>query len=137
MGPAGKGELPHLAQIAEHPMSELLHLLAGAVRAQSRDDAVALLLSGGIDSTSIGIALQNAGKTVRAYTYRLRGYPSRDIEKTIKIANHFGWHLTVVEVPTANVANDFVRLAVEHRCRKKTQFENAYPLLYVLSSITE
>jgi hypothetical protein len=90
-----------------------------------------------LECTSVGIALQKVGKIVRAYTYRLRGYPSRDTEKAIKIANHFGWHMTVVEVPTADVARDFVRLAVEHRCRKKTQFENAYPLLYVLSSITE
>lgn len=118
-------------------MSELVSLLCSAVRARSHDDVVALLLSGGIDSTSVGIALQKSGKTIHAYTYRLRGYPSRDTEKAIKIANHFGWHMTVIEVPTADVARDFMRLAVEHRCRKKTQFENAYPLLYVLSSITE
>jgi DNA (cytosine-5)-methyltransferase 1 len=40
-------------------------------------------------------------------------------------------------VPTADVARDFVRLAVEHRCRKKTQFENTFPLLYVLPRIAE
>jgi asparagine synthetase B (glutamine-hydrolysing) len=123
--------------VAERAMSELLSLLRGAVERRTDDDTVALLLSGGIDSTSVGIALQECGRTVRAYTYRLRGYPSRDIEKAIKIANHFAWHLTVVEVPIADVANDFVRLAVEHRCRKKTQFEVAFPLLYVLPSITE
>jgi DNA (cytosine-5)-methyltransferase 1 len=129
--------MPHLGQTTERAMSELLSLLRGAVERRTGDDTVALLLSGGIDSASVGIALQECGKTVRAYTYRLRGYPSRDIEKAIKIANHFGWHLTVVEVPTADVASDFVRLAVEHRCRKKTQFENAFPLLYVLPRIEE
>jgi DNA-cytosine methyltransferase len=118
-------------------MSELLALLRGAVERQSGDDTVALLLSGGIDSTSVGIALQECGKTVRAYTYRLRGYPSRDIEKAIKIANHFGWTLTIIEVPTADVARDFIRLAVEHRSRKKTQFEVTFPMLYVLPRITE
>jgi site-specific DNA-cytosine methylase len=118
-------------------MSELVSLLCSAVQAQSHDDVVALLLSGGIDSASVGIALQKIGKAIRAYTYRLQGYPSRDLKKAIAIARHFGWHLTIITVPTADVARDFVRLAVEHRCRKKTQFENAYPLLYVLSNITE
>jgi DNA-cytosine methyltransferase len=129
--------LPHLAQISEHPMSALLTLLCDAVRAESRDDAVALLLSGGLDSTSVGIALQKVGKVVRAYTYRLEGYPSKDLKKAIAIARHFGWHLTIITVPTADVAHDFIRLAVEHRCRKKTQFENTFPLLYVLPRIAE
>jgi site-specific DNA-cytosine methylase len=118
-------------------MSELLTLLCSAVRARSRDDAVALLLSGGVDSTSVGIALQKAGKIVRAYTYRLRGYESSDLKKAIAIARHFGWHLTIITVPTADVARDFMRLAVEHRCRKKTQFENTFPLLYMLPRIAE
>jgi asparagine synthetase B (glutamine-hydrolysing) len=94
-------------------MSELLSLLCSAVQARSRADIVALLLSGGLDSTSVGLALRKCGKTIRAYTYRLQGYPSRDLKKAIAIANHFDWPLTVIEVPTADVARDFVRLAVE------------------------
>jgi asparagine synthetase B (glutamine-hydrolysing) len=70
-------------------MSELVQLLADAVKAQSHDDVVALLLSGGIDST-VGIALRKAGRTIRAYTYRLRGYPSDDLDKAVAIARHFG-----------------------------------------------
>jgi asparagine synthetase B (glutamine-hydrolysing) len=71
-------------------MSELVQLLADAVKAQSHDHVVALLLSGGIDSTSVGIALRKAGRTIRAYTYRLRGYPSDDLDKAVAIARHFG-----------------------------------------------
>jgi hypothetical protein len=129
--------VPHLARIAERAMSELLSLLCSAVQARSRADIVALLLSGGLDSTSVGLALRKCGKTIRAYTYRLQGYPSRDLKKAIAIANHFDWPLTVIEVPTADVARDFVRLAVEHGCGKKTQFEVAFPLLYLLPRIDE
>jgi DNA-cytosine methyltransferase len=118
-------------------MGELLSLMCSAVRARSRDDAVALLLSGGLDSTSVGIALQNTGKTIRAYTYRLHDYESRDLKKAKAIARHFDWPLTIIEVPTADSARDFVRLAVEHRCRKKTQFEVTFPMLYVLPRIAE
>jgi DNA-cytosine methyltransferase len=129
--------LPQLGRDAERPMSELFSLLCGAVKARSSDDIVALLLSGGMDSTSVGIALQKAGKVVRAYTYHLQGYESRDLKKAIAIARHFGWHLTIITVPTADVARDFMRLAVEHRCRKKTQFEVTFPMLYVLPRIAE
>jgi DNA-cytosine methyltransferase len=118
-------------------MSELLSLLCSAVRARSSDETVALLLSGGLDSTSAGIALQRAGKTVHAYTYRLQGYESNDLKKAKAIARHFGWPLIIITVPTADAARDFVRLAVEHRCRKKTQFENTFPLLYMLPRIAE
>jgi DNA-cytosine methyltransferase len=118
-------------------MSELLSLLCSAVEKGSDDDTVALLLSGGIDSTSVGIALQKSGKAIRAYTYRLQDYKSRDLDKAVAIARHFGWPLSIIEVPTADLARDFMRLAVEHRCRKKTQFENTFPMLYVLPRIAE
>src|SRR5262249_7449608 len=126
-----------LEEVAGGVMSELLSLLCNAVRARSRDDAAALLLSGGIDSTSVGIALQECGKTIRAYTYCLQGYESKDLKKAIAISRHFGWPLTIIKVPTADAARDFMRLAVEHRCRKKPQFDNTFPLLYVLPRIAE
>jgi DNA (cytosine-5)-methyltransferase 1 len=118
-------------------MSELLQLLVAAVAAKSRDKTVALLLSGGLDSLSVGLALEKAGKIVRAYTYRLENYPSKDLKKAIAIAGHFGWPLTVITVPTTDVANDFLRLAVEHGCRKKVQFEVTFPMLYVFPQIDE
>jgi len=118
-------------------MSEFLSLLCRAVEATSQNNAVALLLSGGLDSTSVGIALQKTGKIIRAYTYRLQGYPSRDLKKAIAIANNFGWPLSIIEVPIADVAHDFMRLAIAQRCRKKTHFEVLFPLLYVFPQINE
>jgi DNA-cytosine methyltransferase len=118
-------------------VSELLSLLCNAVATNSRNEAVALLLSGGLDSASVGIALQKTGKTVRAYTYHLEGYASKDLPKAEAVARHFGWPLTVVSVPTNQVAADFVRLAVEQRCRKKVQFEVAFPLLHMFPWIRE
>jgi hypothetical protein len=118
-------------------MSELLKLLSNAVAAKSQDDSVALLLSGGLDSVSAGIALKKMGKSVRAYTFHLEGYPSKDLTKAKAIARHFGWPLTVITVPTAHVRTDFTRLAVEQGCRKKIQFEVTFPLLYMFPLIEE
>jgi len=118
-------------------MSELRDLLCELVSGMSRDDRVALLLSAGIDSVSTGIACQEVGKEVHAYTYELQGYRSREREKVETIARHFGWRLDVITVPTHNLAADFKRLAVQHGCKKKVQFEVTLPLLYVIPAIQE
>lgn len=118
-------------------MSDLLNLLSNAAAKSSRDREVALLLSGGLDSLSVGLALQDAGKIVHAYTFCLEGQPSQDLKKAIAHADRFGWQLTIIRVPADQIADDFVRLAVEQGCRKKVQFEVTYPLLYILPRIEE
>ena len=118
-------------------MTELMSLLAESVRDQSRADEVALLLSAGIDSLSVGLALQAEGKSIHAYTFEIQGYPSSERRRVEWIARHFGWKLTVVTIPTTAVRDDFIDLAVRHRCRKKVQFEVLWPLLYVLPQIEE
>ena len=62
-------------------MTELRHLLRKVVAGGSRDDRVALLLSAGIDSISTGIACEEAGKEIRAYTYEVKAYRSRERDK--------------------------------------------------------
>lgn len=118
-------------------MSELLAILCSAVALQSREHKVALLLSGGLDSLSVGLALQSAGIGVHAYTFSLEGYSSRDLKRAKMLAGHYGWALTVITVPTDQVEQDFIRLAVEHRCKTKVQFEVTYPLTYVMPQIRE
>jgi len=118
-------------------MSELRHLLRKVVTGGSRDDRVALLLSAGIDSVSTGIACEEVGKEVRAYTYELKGYRSRERDKVEKIAQHLRWPLKVVTVPSHNLASDFKRLAIEYKCQRKVLFEVLFPILYVFPEIEE
>ena len=68
-------------------MDDLLTLLSNAITKTSRRRKVALLLSGGLDSLSVGLALQAAGKVVHAYSYCLEGQESRDLRKAIAIAD--------------------------------------------------
>ena len=68
--------------IGAKTMNNLRHLLGGIVDGTSRDDRVGLLLSAGIDSISTGIACQEAGKEVQAYTYELQGYRSLERERS-------------------------------------------------------
>ena len=90
---------------------------------------VALLLSGGIDSVSIGFALQDAGKKINCYTFHLKDNPTNDSISAKQVADTFDWNITTFEIPTDNLVEDFHRLR-GLGCRKKTQIESTYPFLY-------
>jgi DNA-cytosine methyltransferase len=114
-----------------------MSLLTRSVREQSRTDEVALLLSAGIDSVSVGLALAAEGKRIHAYTFEVQGYASKERRRVEWITRHFGWRLTVVTVPTSGLRADFLELAVKDRCRKKIHFEVLWPLLYLLPAVAE
>jgi Predicted 3'-5' exonuclease related to the exonuclease domain of PolB/Asparagine synthase len=84
-------------------MNELRTRLHRIVSGGSRDDRVALLMSAGIDSVSTGITCEEVGKDIRAYTYELQGYRSAEREKVEALAQHFGWPLKVITVPTRDL----------------------------------
>jgi asparagine synthetase B (glutamine-hydrolysing) len=101
------------------------------------DDTVGLLLSGGVDSISVGISAQDAGRKVHAYSFTLDNHESYDFVKARDVADTMGWEFTPVIIPTANIKQDFQRL-VELGCRKKSEFEAAaYPFLYVYDAMVE
>jgi DNA-cytosine methyltransferase len=118
-------------------MSELLTLLCKSIERRSKDHRVGLLLSAGIDSLSTAIALRELGKQIQAYTYEVDGYHSFEREKVEAIAAHYKWPLKIVSIPTRNLAEDFKRLAILHRCRKKVQFEVLFKFLYVMPELEE
>ena len=100
------------------------------------DSKVAVLLSGGVDSVSVGLAAESAYKKVHAYSFYLNGSPSYDFVKAAEIAHKRNWNFTPIVVPTDNLVQDWHRL-VKHGCRKKTHFECVFPFLYVYPQIKE
>lgn len=98
---------------------------------------VALLFSGGVDSTSIGFALTDLGIQVSAYTFQMGEWVSRDMKHATKTAEIMNWDLTKIKVPVDNLEERFIELAKKWKCKKKTQFECTYPFLYVLPKIKE
>jgi len=100
------------------------------------DSEIAVLLSGGVDSVSVGLAAESAGKEVHAYSFYLNGAPSYDFIKAAEVAHKRNWDFTPIVVPTENLIEDWHRL-VELTCRKKTHFECVFPFLYVYPEIEE
>ncbi|UWU84926.1 DNA cytosine methyltransferase [Bradyrhizobium yuanmingense] len=116
---------------------DLRTILRQQVLARSSCSRVALLLSGGADSVVVGYVCQEVGKEVVAYTYELDGIPSVERPAAEAIARHMGWPLRVVRVPTAGLRAAFLRLAIQHGCSKKTQFEVTYPIAHVIPEVAE
>lgn len=112
-------------------------ILMEIVKEQSKEQDVAVLLSGGIDSISVAFAAHRLGKTLHCYTMYVDGNVSKDAQNAIDTAKEFGWHITVIDVPTNNIANDFKHLVTHYKCEKKTQLECTWPFLYVYPSIKE
>jgi len=100
------------------------------------DEEVGLLLSGGLDSISVGISAELVGKKVNAYSFYLEGIPSYDFAMAANIASQRGWNFVPVVVPRTNLVDDWYKL-VDLGCRKKTHFECVFPFLYVYPMIKE
>lgn len=103
------------------------------------DDEVAVFLSGGVDSMSIAFAVDSVGKKVSAYTFHLENKPSYDARKALEYADMFGWKSQLIVVPAdyASLKKQWINLAENYDCKKKTQYECTYPFLYVYPVVKE
>ena len=111
-------------------------LLIDHIKNNVPDSEIAVLLSGGVDSVTVGLAAESADKEVHAYSFYLNGAPSYDFIKAAEVAHKRNWNFTPIVVPTENLIEDWHRL-VELTCRKKTHFECVFPFLYVYPEIEE
>lgn len=112
-------------------------LIEKSIAKVSKDNEVAVLLSGGVDSISIAFAAHRLGKKVTGYTFHLKDNPSYDSLKAVQVCQDMGWNYHVTEVPIDNLHNDFFTLLNEIECVKKTQFECCFPFLYVYQNVKE
>jgi DNA-cytosine methyltransferase len=112
----------------------LIDILAKEIASSCQTDAVALWLSGGYDSLTVGLACEAAGKRVTAYTFEIDGVVSKDRLKAEEISSRRGWKLKIVQAAPRALAADFVHLATALRCRSKVQFEVGYPTMHLTSA---
>ena len=111
-------------------------LLINHIRDNVPDNEVAVLLSGGVDSISVGLAAHHVGKKIHAYSFLLGEQTSYDFAKAAEVAYKMKWDFTPVVVPRENLIEDWHDL-VKLGCKKKTHFECVFPFLYVYPEIEE
>ena len=112
-------------------------LLYDEIQKNSQSDSVAVLMSGGVDSISCAFSAHRLGKRINVHTFHLEDDPSYDALKAIEVSKIMGWEYTLTEVPTKNLERDFIHLATEFKCEKKTHFECTFPFLYIFPKIKE
>lgn len=98
---------------------------------------VALLLSGGVDSLTLGFAATEVGKKVKAYTFQVGEWKSEDAVYAEEACKLFGWEFNLIKVPVDKLIPDLTILKRELNCTKKTHYECTWPFLYVYPEIDE
>ena len=79
------------------------NLLIDHIKNNVPDSKVAVLLSGGVDSISVGLAAHHAGKEVHAYSFQLGNQTSYDFAKAAEVSYKMKWEFTPVVVPKENL----------------------------------
>ena len=116
---------------------EIDQILTQHIHDNVPDNEVALLLSGGVDSISVGFSAHRLGKKVTAYSFKTDLHDSYDYSKAEEVADKMGWNFVGTTIPTDNLKEDFFLLLDQYDCEKKTHFECTYPFLYIYPKIKE
>ena len=109
-------------------------LLKKHIKDNVKDDIVAVLMSGGVDSLSVAFAAHDVGKRVVGFTFRLEGEETYDYLRAKEVCEDMKWEINPISVSKTNLVDDWHRL-VKLGCRKKTHFETVFPFLYVYPNI--
>ena len=112
-------------------------IICDTIEREQPSKRVALLLSGGVDSQSVGFACNRLGLEVVAYTFQVGEWESPDAISAKQTCEKMDWDFNLIKVPLDNVENDFKELANRWKCIKKTQFECTWPFLYIYPTIAE
>lgn len=94
---------------------------------------VAVLLSSGVDSNSVLFACLELGLDVRAYSFTLGDYDSRDFKYAKATAKELDVPFTEVRLDTSiEHLKKYMNYAVKHGCRSKTDFECFWPMMIAM-----
>ena len=107
------------------------------IKEQFPEDEVCLLLSGGSDSTVVGLVADELGKKIHSISFHLEGQTSWDFQTAKSTSETLGWIFHEVKVPTLHPKNDFLNLVQNYGCKKKTELEVLFPFLCLIEKVKE
>lgn len=119
--------------------TDLRERLLASVEQNVTASSVAVLLSGGVDSLSVGFCAEEVGLDVHAYTFKMEGIENADVRAAKKATSVFDWPHTIAEVPTdlETLKRDFLILSERWGCDLKTDFECSWPMMYLIPKVRE
>lgn len=116
---------------------EVKDTLLGIIATQYKENEVCLLLSGGPDSTLVGLVANELGKKVTSISFCLDDCVSWDYQTARETSAKMGWTFHGVIVPTNDAKKDFLDLIRLHGCRKKTELEVLFPFIHLIKKAKE
>jgi len=117
--------------------NKVKNILQKSIGEDFPEDNVCLLLSGGSDSTVVGLSTHHLGKKITSISFELDGYPSWDCETSQKTSELMGWDFHKVIVPTNTPKEDFLTLIREYGCETKIELEVLFPFLSILEKVRQ
>ena len=124
-------------EIAPEIINNLRDNLSKVIKNEFENDDVCLLLSGGADSTLVGLSAHHLGKKIHAISYQMDGVVNPDCEAAENTCREMGWNFHRVVVPRENPTKWFFDLMSEYGCRKKTEIEVLYPFIFMIEKVKE
>ena len=118
-------------------IDELQSNLETELRHQFKEDKICLLLSGGIDSTLVGLVGHHIGKKITSISFELEGTQNIDCQTSEKTSQIMGWDFHKVILPRTNFDDWFFHLIFEQKCKKKTELEVLFPMIFMLNKVKE
>lgn len=117
----------------------LRRLFESHIKEEVKSNEVALLLSSGLDGLVSGLAAHDLGMKVHAFTFQMGDNESFDSKHARKVAEKMGWKFTLVKVPTetSSIVRAWKTLNRSYQCRKKRDYECAYPMVYCYKAIRD
>ena len=96
---------------------------------KNHDGRICIGLSGGVDSTLIGLVADYLGLDVHAISFEVSGFPSTDFEQAKKTSKILGWKFHGVKLRKQNPSKVFMEMTQKYGCNRKTEIECLYPYL--------
>lgn len=106
---------------------------------QYKNNNVALLFSGGMDSLSLLLSCLDVGIKPKLYTFRLEGYMSDDSIRSKHIAEIFNLDITeiIIEENLENLLHDISYIIEKFDVKKKTQIQCIQPFIHIVNHVKE
>lgn len=100
---------------------------------------VGLLLSGGVDSSLVLFSLLELGVKPNCYTFVVDGYESKDVETSVKMANHFGLNLEIIKIPNTieKLMYDTVNIVRRFKTGRQITIQCMHPLIHTIPKVKE
>lgn len=104
-----------------------------------KNENVALLFSGGMDSLSLLLSCLDVGIKPTLYSFKIENIDSDDIKASRRIASIYGLELVEVEIKQdiEKLIEDIKCIVKKYQVKKKTQIQCIQPFLYLAKEIKE